>query len=142
MPRVKAKVITTKVEDGRLFATLRFNQKLPQKGEIVTCKWGSTRSLAQNALLWVYYTWLIDHAGMKDQGFFCVEALHSSLKAHFLAEKIMSKGEFEAIEEGSTSTMNKLEFGQYVEKIDLFISDFFSIDTSGFWAKYEKYWKM
>ncbi len=142
MPKIQGKVLEIGNESGMFFAKIQMNRKVPRVGDNVIVKWGSTRTLNQNALLWVYYTWLIEHAGMKDHGFFCVDALHSSLKAHFLAEKIMSRGEFKAIEEGSTATLNKLEFGQYVEKIDMFIVDFFKVDTSSFWSDYEKYWKM
>jgi len=143
MPKIKAKVLATKVdENGRMLAKIQCNEKLPPLNAPIEIRYGSKRSLAQNAFLWTYYTWLINHAGMTDHGFFCPEALHVSLKAHFLAEKIMSRGEFKAIEEGSTATLNKLEFGQYIEKIDNFIVDFFGIDTSPFWEEYEKDWKV
>lgn len=141
MPKIKARVLAVKTdEDGRMLAKIQCNGKLPKAGELLTVKWGSVRTLSQNALLWTYYTWLIDHAGMKDNGFFCPEALHASLKAHFLSEKIMSRGEFKAIEEGTTTTLTRSEFGEYVDKIDHFVSEFFEIDTSAFWEEYKKYY--
>lgn len=137
MPKVAGKVLATKLDNGQMLAKIVLNGKLPKVGENVLVKWGAKRSVAQNALLWVYYTWLIDHGGMKDQGFFCPEALHSSLKAHFLADKIMDKGDWKAIEEGSSSVLNKLEFMEYIEKIDHFIVDFFGVSTSDFWDAYK-----
>ena len=137
MPKVAGKVLATKLENGQMLAKIVLNGKLPKVGENILVKWGAKRSVAQNALLWVYYTWLIEHGGMKDQGFFCPEALHASLKAHFLADKIMNKGEWKAIEDGSTAVLNKLEFMEYIEKIDHFICDFFGISTADFWDDYK-----
>jgi hypothetical protein len=128
---------TFKIIDGKMLVKCVLNGKLPPIGANIYLKWGSNRSKAQNALLWAYYTWVIEYGGMKDQGFFCPEALHESLKAHFLADKIMDKGEWKAIEEGSTATLNKSEFSEYMEKIDHFLVDFFGIDTSVFWQDYE-----
>ena len=138
MPKIAGKVLATKIDQGRMLAKIQLNRKLPPVGTSVIVKWGATRSLSQNALLWVYYSWLINHGGLKDNGFFCPEALHASLKAHFLSEKIMSKGQWEVIEEGTTTTLTKIEFGEYIEKIDNFIMEFFQIDTSSFWEGYEE----
>jgi len=133
MPKVDARVLATKISDGAMLAKIQLNGKLPKIGERLIVKWGAQRSHAQNALLWVYYTWLINDAGLKEHGFFCVEALHESLKAHFLADKIMTKGEWKVVEDGSTAILTKSEFSEYVEKIDAFICSFFEIDTSSFW---------
>ena len=87
MPKFQAKVLATKIdENGRMLAKIQCNKKLPPVGALITVKYGSTRSLAQNALLWVYYGWVINEGGLKEQGFFCPEALHISLKKHFLSE--------------------------------------------------------
>ena len=138
MPKVKGRVLKTKAEDGKFQALIQLNGKLPAVNEICTLKWGATRSLSQNSFLWVYYNWLIDHGGMKEHGHFCAQALHDDMKAHFLAEKIMSKGQFVAIEEGTTTQLNKVEFGEFMDKISAFLQDFLGVDSSPFFEEYRK----
>ena len=92
-------------------------------------------------MLWVFYSWIINDAGLKDKGHFHPQALHDNLKAHFLSAKIMKKGEFKAIEESTTTLMNKMEFSEYFEKVDGFMAEFFGIDTSEFWKTHEKEYK-
>jgi hypothetical protein len=137
MPKVAGKVLASKIVDGKMLAKLALNGRLPPVGVNISLKWGSQRSKAQNALLWAYYTWVIEDGGLKEWGFFTPEALHASLKAHFLGDKIMTKGEWQVVEEGSTADMNKTEFSEYMEKIDLFLVDFFAVDTSPFWEEYK-----
>ena len=137
--RIKGKVLKRKIDEkGRMLIVAQCNGKLPPKDSLIDIRFGAQRSNSQNALLWTYYTFLINDAGLKEHGFFCPEALHSSLKAYFLSEKIMSKGQWKIIEEGSTSKMNKIEFGEYLEKIDHFVCDFFKVDTSSFWNDYRE----
>lgn len=138
MPKVKAKVLDQSFVDGKLLATVQFNRKAPKDGEYFTAKWGSVRSLPQNSLYWVYLTWLINDAGLKEQGHFTPEAFHANLKAHFLSSKVLTKGQFLAIEEGSTTQLTKSEFTEYIDKVDGFVSDFFEIDTSGFWEEHRE----
>ena len=133
-----AKVLKTKIEQDKMLAVIQCNGKLPQIGAMIDLSWGARRSLAQNALLWTYYSWLINDAGLKEHGFFCPEALHSSLKAYFLSKKTMSKGQWKIIEEGSTRALDKVEFGNYLEQIDHFVCDFFKVNTQPFWDTYKE----
>ena len=137
MPKVTGKILATKVdEEGRMLAKVQLNGKLPQKNESVVVKWGSNRSMAQNSLYWVYLNWVINEGGLKDCGHFCEQALHENLKAHLLSEKVFDRGKFKAIESSTTTTLNKSEFGEYFDKVDGFIQEFFGIDTRAFWQEY------
>ena len=131
MPRVQAKVLDTKTtDDGRYLAKVQM-PKLPPKGTLVTVKWGSVRSLPQNALYWQYLTWLVEEAGLKDHGHFNTLALHMDLKAHF-------KDSIKGLEEETTKDMTISEFSEYFDMVDKFIQEFFSIDTSPFFETYKK----
>lgn len=135
MPRVKAKVLATKIDGGKMLAKLQFNGSLPKDGEILTVKWGSNRTLPQNSLYWVYLNWLINHAGLKEHGHFFAESLHENLKKHLLANV---KGE--KVTEVTTTDLGKAEFSEYFEAVDKFIQEFFEIDTAPFWHEHkEKY---
>jgi len=137
MPKVKAKVLQTVITpDGRLLAKLEFNSKLPLEGAIVNVKWGSTRTLPQNSLYWVYLNWLIHHAGLKDKGHFDPYALHVNLKQHLIAEKALHKDVFVAVEEATTTNLDKKQFGEYIDAVDGFIKEFFEIDTQPFFKEY------
>lgn len=143
MPKVKAKVLSSMVdEQGHLIGKVQFNKKMPKRGELFTAKWGSIRSLSQNSLYWVYLTFLIEDAGLKEHGHFDPYALHLDLKNHFLSEKIFTKGKFEAIEETSTTILDKAEFAEYLKKVDEFMQEFFQISTVDFWNTYAKDYKL
>ena len=136
MPRVAGKVLAVKVQDGAMLAKVQMNGRLPPQGTIISVKWGSRRSIEQNALYWVYLTWLINEAGLRDQGHFSVEALHIDLKTHILAEKIFDQGKFKAIEDASTADLNKTEFAEYMTRVDEVVQETFGIDTAPFWQEY------
>jgi len=133
MPRVKAKVLATKIdEQGRYLAKIQLNAKMPPDGSYLTVKWGSERSLPQNNLYWKYLSWLIEDAGLKDQGHFSAEGLHEDLKAYFLSKKE---------DVPSTALLNKAEFAEYLMKVDEFVRDFFGVDTSPFWEEYKEFFE-
>ena len=140
MPRITAKVLKVKENENGMQALLLFNGKLPPEGEQVSVKWGKERTLSQNALYWKYLNWLIEDAGLKDQGHFSPLGFHEDLKAYFLAEKIVDKKAFGRIENSdlTTTEMTRAEFGEYFDKCDEFVSSFFNIDTSPFWIEYQQ----
>lgn len=125
MPKVNGRVISSEITDNKMIAVVQLDGKLPKPGEIVSLKWGSTRSVDQNSLYWKWLTWLIDEGGLKEAGHFSAEALHMDLKAHFKKD--------------TTTQMNKSEFGEYFDEADKFVCSFFEISTAPFWSEYEEY---
>ena len=139
MPKVIGRVLeTTTNPDGWLIAKVRFNKKCPPVHELISVKWGSIRTLPQNSLYFVFLTWLIEEGGLKDHGHFEPQALHENLKVHFLSEKVFDKGQFKAIEFATTTTLDKVHFGEYMDKVDKFMQEFFNINTAPFWEIYQR----
>ena len=131
--KIRAKV--TQYFKDNIFAIRLLSGKV-RVGDVIAIKRGAQRSLSQNSLLWVFYTWCIDN-GLKEHGHFSAQALHEDIKAYFLSEKIFDKGQFKAIEVGSSTELNKVEFGEFIEKIDQFMNSFFELNTAPFWEMYE-----
>lgn len=137
MPKVIARVLQSNIDEkGKMFAYIQLNGKLPKAGENITVKWGSTRSLSQNAIYWVFLTWCIEN-GLYEHGHFSPQALHEDLKAYFLDKKIYTSGEFRTIGESTTTLLNKVEFSDYFDKVDKFMLEFFNLDTTPFWKDYK-----
>lgn len=138
MPRVKAKVLSTNIDaQGHFLAHLQFNRKIPPKGTFVDVHWGAKRSLMQNAFYWEYLTFLWEDCNMKEE-YLTIEELHETFKATFLSERIVVKGGLEIIKVGSTTTLDKITFGEYMEKIDKAVTEYLHCNTSDFWATYKR----
>ena len=138
MPRVKAKILSTNIDtQGHFLAQLQFNRKLPPKGVFVDVQWGAKRSLMQNAFYWEYLTFLWKDCNLKEE-YLTIEELHETLKATFLSERFITKSGLEIIKVGSTTNLDKVTFGEYLDKVDKAMVVFHSIDTSSFWATYKK----
>jgi len=140
MPKVKARILSQRIEGRKLLATVQFDKKCPPDGGLCTVKWGSQRTGSQNSLYWLFLSWLIEHGGLKEHGHFSADALHEDLKAHFIAEKVFDRGRFKVLEteDPTTTDMTKSEFGEYMDKVDEFARDFFEVDTDGFWQEYRQ----
>jgi hypothetical protein len=126
MPRVDGKVLDAKIEGNAMLMKAQLNGKLPPVGMLISIKWGAKHTDRQRGLYFVFLQWLIDN-GLRELGHFSTDALHDDLKA--------------ALKEQSIADFNKLEMGEWVEKVNLFAIEFFEIDTSPFWESYEKDWK-
>lgn len=128
MSGVKGKALKVGMKDGKFLCLVQLNGKLPKEGDSLTVKWGAQRSLPQNSLYWLYLQWLIDHAGLKDQGHFSAIGLHENLKAHLIPKEGDDN-------EATTTTLNKIEFSDYFEKVQHFVRDFFEIKDTQFWEE-------
>lgn len=138
--RVTAKVLAVKDDLAKIKIA---SQKNPLKvGEAITVRKGSQRTGNQNALYWVYLSWLIKEGGLKAQGHFSPDALHEDLKAYFLSEKKYDKGMFKVLMTESTADLTKSEFGTYFDEVDKFVVSFFGVNTQPFWDTYQDAYKM
>lgn len=134
MPKVRAKVLAVKNEDGKLLAKIQLDGRLPAVNDIVSVKWGSVRTLPQNALYWTYLGWCINEGGLKEHGHFFADELHSNLKKHLLKDGILKEDEV------TTTDLTKSEFSDYFKAVDKFIQEFFEISTEPFWQDHEKFY--
>lgn len=133
MPSATARVLFIDRPAGKIIAKIEINGYVPRVGDLLTLHHGQARTLPQNRLYFKFLRWCIEEAGLRDQGHFDVDALHLDLKRHFLADKVFTRGEFKAIEECSTTDLDRKEFSEYFEKVEHFIQDFFGISTVPFW---------
>ena len=138
--RIKAKVLNSWIENGKYLAKIQLNGKLLKNGIFVDIHFGSQRSLMQNAFYFAYLTFLWEDCNLKEE-YLTIEELHETLKATFLSERIM-KGGLEIIKVGSTTALDKVAFGEYLDKIDKAMVAFHSIDTSEFWTTYARDYKI
>jgi len=129
---MKAKILAVKEN----FIKAQVDEPKFKVGDNVTITKRDARSLAQNSLYWQFLTYLIEECGLKEQGHFSPMGLHYSLKQYFIAEKVFDGKQFKAIEEATTTNLNKEQFSEYMEKINKFVTEFFKVDTSSFWELY------
>lgn len=86
--------------------------------EIIIERKHATRSIAQNRMYWGFYVHLIsEHTGDTP------EEVHELLKVMFLPKKLAMPDENGEAQEfvigGSTAKLNKIEFGEYLERIQI-----------------------
>jgi len=132
--KARGKIIAVKGNQARI----ELDTDKMKAGDQIEVKIGKPRSLRMNAFYWVYLTYVINQCGLKEQGFFCPEALHESLKAHFLSQKEYKKGKFKTFFVGSTADLTSKDMTEYMEKIDAFMCEFFNIDTHKFFEEYQE----
>jgi len=135
MPKIAGRVIASKIVDGKFLAKIALNGRLLPDGVNVSIKWGKSRSTAQNALYWLFLGYLWQECGLKDE-YSTVDELHETFKATFLSKRVFHGGK-EFIKVGSTTSLGKVEFGEYIERINKAMIEYHGIDTSGFWQEYK-----
>lgn len=138
VPNCKAKVLNSWIdENGKYLAKIQVNRKLLKKGIFIDLKWGAKRSTMQNAFYWEYLTFLWEDCNLKEE-YLTIEELHETLKATFLSERIITKSGFEIIKVGSTTNLDKIAFGEYLDRIDKIMVEYHKIDTTSFWETYKR----
>lgn len=121
-------VLPGRLEKGQvLFAKKSLDQQLRGRRdcdlEIIIDRKHATRSLAQNRLYFGVYVKLIsEHTG------YSLDEVHELLKAKFLPKKLAvadQNGEVtdEFVIGGSTAKLNKIEFGEYLERIQIWAAE-------------------
>lgn len=135
MPKVAGRVLASKLIDGKFLAKIALNGRLLPEGVQISIKWGKGRSNAQNALYWLFLGHMWEDCDLKSE-YGSVEELHETLKATFLSKRIFHGGK-EFIHVGSTTALDKVAFGEYIERINRAMIEYHGIDTSSFWDAYE-----
>ena len=133
--KVSGRVTATDIQDGKMYMTCQMDGRLPNVGEHLTVRWGRQRTGEQNALYWVWLTWLFDN-GAKNEGYVSAEELHEAFKGRFLAEtKIGHNGmKYQRIK--STTELNAHEFTEYIDRCGDAVRDYLKIDDAQFWVEY------
>ena len=135
MPKVAGRVIASKLVEGKFLAKIALNGRLLPEGVNISIKWGKARSNSQNALYWLFLGYLWSDCDLKSE-YSTVDELHETLKATFLSKRVFHNGK-EFIKVGSTTALGKVEFGEYLEKINKAMIEYQNIDTSEFWQNYK-----
>jgi hypothetical protein len=134
--KVSGRVLAVAIIEGKMLMKTQMNGRLPKKGDLITVKWGRTRSNEQNALYWLYLQFLWQDCGLKDE-YSTVDDLHETLKATFLSKRVFHNG-MEFIKVGSTTSLGKLEFGEYLKQIDNTMVEYHHCNTAPFWEEYKE----
>lgn len=129
-------MFSARIEDGRLKIGLHALQLLREAVSgwrrcpvtVTIERQHATRSLAANAYYWSVVIGLIaDHTG------YTPEETHDALKTMFLPKRLAMLGQNgdlhgELVIGGSTTTLNKVEFYEYVERVREFAREKLGID--------------
>ena len=132
MPKVSGKAVKSVIKDSKFYCVIQLNGKMPKVGDKVVCKWGKPRTLSQNAFLWVFYDWLLDECNLKDE-YSCAEELHDTMKSAFLSKRHITPNGQAIKKVGSSTELGKIEFGEFMDKINQAVIEWYGIDTSEFW---------
>ena len=135
MPKIAGRVIASKLVNGKFLAKIALNGRLLPEGVNISIKWGKSRSNSQNALYWLFLGYLWDTCDLKSE-YASTDELHETLKATFLSKRVFHGGK-EFIHVGSTTNLGKVEFGEYLERINKAMIEFHGIDTGPFWQEYK-----
>ncbi len=133
MPKVSGTVLGVAIIEGKMLMKAELNGRLPKKGDLITVRFGKVRSNEQNSLYWLYLTFLLNDADLKSE-YLTIEELHEMLKATFLSKRVFH-GKKEFIHVGSTTTLDKHAFGEYMERIDKAMTEYHHISTAAFWEE-------
>jgi hypothetical protein len=135
MPKIAGKVLAVAIVNGKMLMKAQLNGRLPKVGDNIVVKFGKVRSNSQNALYWLYLTFLFNDCNLKEE-YNTVEELHETLKATFLSKKVFHSG-LEFVHVKSTTTLDKLAFGEYLKQIDNAMVEYEHCNTAPFWQEYK-----